>query len=90
MKKNSTTNMDNNNKIPKKQIEAKTAIYQVHYLNKYINCLKNLSRTSTLLALKKIKAEPKEKKKTKPKVKIEGDMPKYSTRKKKRKKGKGN
>ena len=50
--------MDEINKIPKKQIKAKRAIYL----------------TSTLLALKKIKADPKQKKKTKTKVKMEGDV----------------
>ena len=51
--------MDEINKISKKQIKAKRVIYP----------------TDTLLALKKIKAGPKQKKKTKTKVKIEGDVP---------------
>ena len=51
--------MNEINKIPKKQITAKRVIYL----------------TGTLLASKKIKAEPKQKKKTKTKVKIEGDVP---------------
>ena len=46
-KRKSTTNMDEINKIPKKQIKAKRVIYP----------------TGTLFALKKIKAEPKQKKK---------------------------
>ena len=58
-KRKSTTSMDEINKILKKQIKAKRVIYL----------------TGTLLALKKIKAEPKQKKKTKAKVKIEGDVP---------------
>ena len=57
-KRKSTTNMDEINKIQKKQIKAKRVIYL----------------TGTLLALKKIKVEPKQKKKTKTKVKIEGDV----------------
>ena len=46
-KRKSTTNMDEINKIPKKQSRAKRVIYP----------------TGTLFALKKIKAEPKQKKK---------------------------
>ena len=52
-KRKSTTNMDEINKIPKKQIKAKRVIYP----------------TGTLLAIKKIKAEPKQKKKNKNKSK---------------------
>ena len=73
MKKKSTTNMDEINKIAKKQIEAKRVIYP----------------TGTLLALKKIKPEPKQKKKSKTKVKIYGDMPSIvPERKKEKRKGK--
>ena len=53
-KRKSTTNMDEINKIPKKQIKAKRVIYP----------------TGTLLALKKIKAELKQKKKSLKKSKI--------------------
>ena len=58
-KRKSTTNMDEINKISKRQIKAKRVIYP----------------TDTLLALKKIKAGPKQKKKNKTKVRIEGDVP---------------
>ena len=56
----------------KKQIKAKKVIYP----------------TGTLLAFKKMKAEPKQKKKTKTKVKIEGDVPSIILERKKRKKKK--
>ena len=52
-KRKSTTNMDEINKIPKKQIKAKSMIYP----------------KGTLLALKKVTAEPKQKKKNKNKSK---------------------
>ena len=61
--------MDEINKIPKKQIKAKRVIYP----------------TGTLLALKKIEAEPKKKKKTKAKVKMEGDVQSVVPVRKKRK-----
>ena len=63
--------MDEINKIPKIQLKAKSVIYP----------------TVTLLALKKIKAEPKQKKKTKTKVKIQGDLPSIVPEKKKKEKG---
>ena len=71
-KRKSTTNMDEINKIQKKQIKAKRVVYL----------------TGTLLALKKIKAEPKQKKKTKTKVKFEGDVPSIVPERKKRKRKK--
>ena len=71
-KRKSTTNMDEINKIPKKQIKGKRVIYP----------------TGTLLALKKIKTEPKQKKNTKTKVKIEGDVPSIAPERKKKRKRK--
>ena len=71
-KRKSTTNMDEINKILKKQIKTKRVIYP----------------TGTLLALKKIKAEPKRKKKTKTNVKIEDDVSSIAPGRKKRKRKK--
>ena len=53
----------------KKQIKAKTVVYP----------------RGTLLALRKIKTEPKKQKKKKPKVKVEVEIPKVDNKKRKRK-----
>ena len=68
-KRKGTNNMDEISEIiPKKQIKAKTVVYP----------------RGTLLALGKIKTEPKKKKK-KPKVKVEVEIPKVDNKKRKRK-----
>ena len=69
-KRKSATNMDEINKIPKKQIIAKRVIHP----------------TGTLLTLKKIETKPKQKKNTKTKVKIEGDVPSIEPERKKKEK----
>ena len=72
-KRKSTTNMDEINKIPKKQIRAKRVIYP----------------TGALFALKeKSKLNQNKRKKTKTKVKIEGDLPSIVPGKKNRKRKK--